>query len=313
MDKKLQPPVLDDYRFLAEMRDARITDKAVTNPSPSGASALGNPKVSLVTIVRNGESTLRRTIESVLAQTYGNIEYIIVDGGSTDGTLHIVREYEERIACWISEHDYGISDAFNKGVALATGDIVGFINADDWLEPETVEAIVSQMGFTGEPAIVHGAIQYWSVTGREHVAAGDHNLLEIDMTVNHPTVFATAECYERFGLFRLDFRCAMDYEWLLRARAGGVRLSYLPKVLVNMQLGGVSDRTWRLALREVARAKALHFENRMIGYIYLLVQLAKGAGRRIFEKMGLHFAIRFYRSHLSLVKKTRSLDNNEAR
>jgi hypothetical protein len=191
-------------------------------------------------------------------------------------------------------------------VALATGDIVGFINADDWLEPGTVEAVVSQMDCTGEPAIVHGMIQYWSEEGRENLVAGDHALLERDMTVNHPTVFATAECYRRFGLFCLDFRCAMDYEWLLRARAGGVRFSYLPRALVNMQLGGVSDRKWRLAIREVARAKALHLGKGLAGYAYYLVQVVKGSGRRLLEGMGLGFVTRFYHSHFSLVKKTRS-------
>lgn len=304
MYNRMQPPNLESYRDHAAVRDVLMAQK--TAPELSQDGALVGPKVTLVTVVRNGESTLRRTIESVLAQTYRNIEYIIVDGGSTDGTLDIVREYSQRIACWISEEDRGISDAFNKGVALATGSILGFINADDWLEPGVVESVVSKMGDTSERAIVHGMVQYWSEEGRQNLVAGDHTLLDKDMTINHPTVFATAECYRSIGLFRLDFRCAMDYEWLLRARLNGIHFTYLPRALVNMQLGGVSDRNWRLAIREVARAKSLHLGKGLTGYAYYLVQLLKGSGRRLLEGIGLDFMTRFYHRHFSLVKKTRT-------
>jgi glycosyltransferase involved in cell wall biosynthesis len=306
MDKRKQPPILDDYCHLAMMKEQRIVGNFMSNGFAGKDLASICPKVSLVTVVRNGENTLRHTIKSVLDQSYGNIEYIVVDGASTDGTLDIIREYEERVIRWISEPDGGISDAFNKGVTMCTGDIIGFVNADDWLEPGTVETVVAQMGKIDEPTIVHGMIQYWSEKGRESLVAGDHALLEKNMTVNHPTVFASSECYRRFGLFRLDFRCAMDYEWLLRARTRGARFSYIPRVLVNMRLGGVSDRKWRLAIQEVARAKSLHTGKKLTSYAYYLVQLAKGSGQRMLSRIGLDFIVRFYHGYFSLVKKTRN-------
>ena len=101
------------------------------------------PLVSIVTIVYNGEKHLEQTIQSVLNQTYSNIEYIIIDGGSKDNTINIIEKYSDRLAYWISEKDNGISDAFNKGIAKSTGEIVGLINADDWYDFDAIKHVVS--------------------------------------------------------------------------------------------------------------------------------------------------------------------------
>lgn len=307
MDKK-ELPSLSGYRLY--MR------KYIDEVSPHSASILpaGNYivfeliKVSLITIVYNGESTLRRTMNSVFSQSYSNIEYIVIDGGSTDGTLDIINEFSEKITSWISEPDLGISDAFNKGLVMATGDIVGFINADDWLESGAIQTVVSKMSVMKKPAIVHGMIRCYSARNENYLVAGDHDLLDKDMTVNHPSVFVTSDCYQFYGVFRLDFRCAMDYEWLLRARSGGANFAYIPEVLANMQTGGVSDKKWIMAIREVARAKTMHFGNGCSNYCIFISQVIKGAVRRMLDCIGLSFIGHYYHNHFSRVKKSRSFD-----
>jgi glycosyltransferase involved in cell wall biosynthesis len=304
---QINPPTFfGGYTSLVETQEERIAIAGPLDPTPNKLQSLRKVKVSLITVVRNGEGTLRRTIESCLTQTYGHIEYIIIDGGSTDGSLEIIREYDEKIARWISEPDRGISDAFNKGVALASGELIGFINADDWLEPDAIKSIVSWIKSFDEPAIVHGMIQNWSEDRVEYLVGGNHELLKTDMTINHPTVFATAECYRRFGLFRLDFKYAMDYEWLLRLYVGGAHFSYLPKLLVNMQLGGISDAKWYFSIWEVARAKNLHLKRWFNAYGYYLLQIFKGGTRRLLEVVGFGYIVRQYRKYFSFVEKMKS-------
>lgn len=306
MTKGAKPPIFDGYQKYLVARNNRAAKNYLPDSCANPHLAIDRVRVTLVTVVRNGGHTLRRTIESCLTQNYGDIEYIIIDGGSTDNTLDIIREYDKQITQWISEPDLGISDAFNKGLALATGEIVGFINADDWLEPEAIEFVVSQINSVDKATIVHGMIQYWSGDKRGYIVAGSHAFLKKDMTINHPTVFATAECYRSFGLFRLDFRFAMDYEWLLRASVCGAHFVYLPKVLVNMQLGGASDKKWHLAIWEVAKAKRLHQLGWLSSTSYYSLQLLKGGIRRLLEVFGFGFIVRYYRSRFSLVEKLRS-------
>ena len=116
------------------------------------------PVISIITITYNGEKHIEQTIQSVLGQTYPNIQYIIIDGGSTDQTLSIIKKYEQKLYYWVSEKDKGISDAFNKGIAKATGEIVGIINADDWYEPAALEQVAARMG---DADVCFGDLQLW--------------------------------------------------------------------------------------------------------------------------------------------------------
>ncbi len=122
------------------------------------------PKVSIITVVYNGIAHLEQTIQSVLNQTYDNVEYIIIDGGSTDGTVELIKKYEESIAYWVSESDGGIYDAMNKGISNATGEIVGLINADDWYETGTIEKVVETFQ-NSEVDVVHGSMEIISKMG----------------------------------------------------------------------------------------------------------------------------------------------------
>src|SRR5262245_19759519 len=144
------------------------------------------PLVSIITVAYNADRFIEKTIQSVLSQTYSPIEYIIIDGGSTDNTADVIKKYADRIAYWYSEKDNGISDAFNKGLNKATGDIIGIINADDWYESDTIEKVVNNFG---DSDVTYGDLQIWKGTEKDFILKGDHTLLAREMTVNHPTVF----------------------------------------------------------------------------------------------------------------------------
>lgn len=278
----------------------------------AGAACVA-PAVSIVTIVRNGAGTLPRAMASVLAQDFPGIEYVIVDGGSTDGTLDVLRSSRERIDLWSSEPDRGISDAFNKGIALSRGEIVGLLNSDDWYEPEAVRAVVEHMR-QGAADIACGALQYWDGEHRTYLASSDPALLERGMTIGHPTVFVRRECYQRLGLFRLDFRLAMDYEWLLRAKSAGARFIVLDQCLANMRGGGVGDRRWRDSQREVARARAMHVpgaDSRVAYHAFVARRIALGSIRRLLDAAGLGGVRRAYHRWLAPVTVVSNRDDGK--
>jgi glycosyltransferase involved in cell wall biosynthesis len=262
----------------------------------------GNPLVSIVTIVRNGEATLERTINGVLTQSYTPIEYIVIDGGSTDQTLSIIARYDNELAYWRSEPDKGISDAFNKGIALASGDIIGMINADDWYELNAVADAVHSL-LTHNADVVHGALQYWDGNRKGVFMEGNHDRLQKYMSLSHPTVFAKRDLYLHHGLFRLDYRYAMDYEWLLRVKTAGAVFFYLDKSLANMQLGGASDYNWRLGFQESAQAKTTHLGYSYQHTFFYIFLLLKGGIRRLTEKHGLYLITRIYREYFGQTKK----------
>ena len=154
------------------------------------------PLVSIITVAYNADPFIEKTIQSVLSQTYSPIEYIIIDGGSTDKTVDIIKKYNDHIAYWRSEKDNGISEAFNKGLSRAAGDIIGIINADDWYETDTIEKVVADFGNTD---IIYGDLQIWNKEKKDFIQKGDHGLLAKEMTVNHPTVFIKKDCYKKMG------------------------------------------------------------------------------------------------------------------
>lgn len=266
-----------------------------------------HPLVSIITIVLNDESSIRQTLDSVIGQHYDFIEYIVIDGGSHDNTVSILREYDSNIDFWQSEPDQGISDAFNKGINAAHGDIIGLINAGDWYEPDTVQRVVETFLADKEVGIVCGALQFWKGLQREYICHSVPQLLGREMTVTHPTCFIRAELYHSFGLFDPSYKFAMDYELLLRFKQQGVRFLSLGSVLANMQHDGVSEENWKRALQETHRARTELLEDSFFscrGYYFFL--LLKRQLRIFLEKLGWNSLLHFYRSRLALVKKTKS-------
>ena len=201
------------------------------------------PLVSIVTVVYNGAATLERTIQSVLGQSYPNIEYIVVDGGSTDGTLDLLRRYEDRLDQWVSEKDKGIYDAMNKGVALCTGEWVALINADDWYEPDTVARVVAVAHGRHDINIVHGDIWIHYPNGHRKQKRAKLNgfLLKYwEMVLNHPSFFVRRSYYQGRP-FDATLRVSGDHKWTLAAwMASEAQFLYLPEPLANFTAGGAS-------------------------------------------------------------------------
>jgi glycosyltransferase involved in cell wall biosynthesis len=252
------------------------------------AGDITEPKVTIITAVRNRAATLARTIESVLAQTYPRVEHVVIDGASSDGTLEVIRRYADRLAYWRSEPDQGISDAFNRGLAAARGDCIGLLNADDWLEPEQVERAVAALARSGAD-FVFGDLLYHDAAGRTLFRirgdAGYARALARGMPdVNHPTLLARRRVYERVGGFDRAWRCAMDYDWLLRVHRAGFRGAYAPEVLGHMTLAGVSDRDYVRALGEVRAIAIAHGEPALRAWPLYLYRVAKGTAQRALRR-----------------------------
>lgn len=211
------------------------------------------PKISIITPCFNSERTIRDTIESVLNQTYENIEYIIVDGGSTDNTVNIIREYcplfNGRMR-YVSEKDRGVYDAMNKGIRMSTGTLIGIINSDDYYEPDAVEAIKEHM--TGDKyQVIYGYCKVWNRGHLTKVLKNRHENL-VDGMIPHPTCFVTRDIYRDLGLFLTAFKITNDYELMIRLyKSGKVRFMQADKVIANFREGGLSRD-----VKRVAREKA---------------------------------------------------------
>ncbi len=221
------------------------------------------PLVSIITVCRNAAATVPATLASVRAQTHPWIEHLVVDGASTDGTQQLL-ERAEGLAGWLSEPDLGISDAFNKGLASARGSLIGILNADDQYLPDSVARAVEILKRHPEAGFAFGGCDF-TLDGRivlhqDGDADYARTIHQRMSTLNHPSIFVRREVYERLGLFRLDFRLAMDYEFLLRIHRHGVTGIAVPHTQVRMALGGVSCRQILAAIEEAARVSRIHGE-----------------------------------------------------
>lgn len=205
-------------------------------------------KVSIITVCYNSSETIESTIQSVLSQTYSNIEYIIVDGQSKDDTLKIVERYKNKISKIISEKDDGIYDAINKGIALATGDIIAILHADDFYPSENVVSLITEAFTSKSVDAVYGDLQYVDRVDvgiiKRNWSSGEYlkeNFLKGWMPP-HPSFFAKKECYNKYGVFNTTLRSAADYELMLRfLYKHNCSVAYIPKVLVKMRVGGKSN------------------------------------------------------------------------
>lgn len=213
-------------------------------------------KVSIITITYNSEATLKETMESVINQTYPNIEYIIIDGLSQDNTLSIVNNYKDKISKVVSEKDNGLYDALNKGINLATGDVIGILHSDDfYTHPQVIEHVVKTIQ-EKEADALYADLYYVDRSDTTKVfrkwKSGHykHGMFYKGWMPPHPTFFAKKFCYEKYGVFNLNFKSAADYELLLRfIHKHQVKLAYLPEFIIKMRVGGKSNQSFSNRLR----------------------------------------------------------------
>lgn len=207
-------------------------------------------KISIITVVYNRVNYIEQAIKSVLDQNYPNLEYIIIDGGSFDGTQDIIRKYEKDITYWCSEPDNGIYDAMNKGLKRATGDIIGIINSDDWYEKNIMQKVADC--FKNEDIdLAYGSIFRVLENGRKEIwPEMPIEQLHCRMTVPHPSVFIRKRIYERYGYFDLQYKLAADYDLLLRLYCNQVKFYNMHMIIANYRVGGASQDHFEVSIRE---------------------------------------------------------------
>lgn len=224
-----------------------------------------NLKISIITVCYNSEATIRDTIESVLSQSYSDIEYIIVDGVSKDGTMAIVNEYKDRISKIVSEPDKGIYDAMNKGISMAAGDVIGILNSDDYYETSNViEGVVQCFERFPNSELVFGDVVFVQPKNLQRVVrfySSEHFKswkLRFGWMPAHPATFISKRAYDRVGGYSLDYKISADFEMFVRLLlVHGLRFSKIDKVLVRMRAGGISTSGVKSSIRlnsEIVRA-----------------------------------------------------------
>ena len=220
-------------------------------------------KVSIITVCFNSEKTIKDTLKSIQSQAYSNIEYIVIDGLSTDRTNEVVRKYKDIVSIHISEKDNGLYDAMNKGITLATGDIIGILNSDDVLfdntvigkivagfDSENIDAVYSDLIYVYEDDLNKPTRLYSSKVFSKR-------LIKFGIMLPHPTFYVRKACYEKLGGYKTDYRVAADFELLTRFINKDVRAKRLPLISVKMREGGISSSGlfWRIHQNfEIVRA-----------------------------------------------------------
>lgn len=210
-------------------------------------------KISIITITYNSASSLQRALDSVQSQTYKDIEHVIIDGASTDGTRKLIEAYAKQYknVKWVSEKDNGIYDAINKGIRLATGDVIGFLHSDDmFYSVDSIGQIVAAFE-QNQADVVYGDLQYMrgnKVVRRWKSNAFNPRALKYGWMPPHPTVYVRREVYQQVGEYDSWFRISADYDMILRIFTAGYNTHYIPEVLVCMETGGASNKNTKARL-----------------------------------------------------------------
>lgn len=206
-------------------------------------------KISIITATYNSEATIKDTLESVNAQTYPDIEHIIVDGASKDNTLDLVKKYGKRVSLIISEPDKGIYDAMNKGIKAATGDVIGILNSDDFFTSDNVISAIVFAFENNDIDAVYGDVHYVNPENLNKCvryyssAVFKPSLFKFGLMPAHPSFYVKRSCYEKYGLYSLDYKIASDFDLLIRfLYTHKIKYRYLKKDFVTMRTGGASTK-----------------------------------------------------------------------
>lgn len=236
-----------------------------------------NPKVSIITVCYNSAETIEVAVKSVLSQKYQSIEYIIIDGNSTDATRSIIEKYQSKITRFVSEKDEGIYFALNKGIELATCEIIGILHADDLYTNEYVISEVVETFAKSKADAVYADLQYVAKENINkivrHWVSGPYkeNSFLYGWMPPHPTFFVKKEIYLKYGLFNTSFKTAADYELMLRfIHKHKVKLAYLNKVIVKMRMGGKSNKSIFNRIKANAEDRKAWAVNELKPYFFTL-------------------------------------------
>ena len=216
---------------------------------------MGNtpPFFTIITVVRNGSETLQRCINSIKSQSFKEIEYLVIDGASSDGTLEIVRENADAISFAISEEDQGLYFAMNKGLQLARGEYVGILNADDIYFPNTLELVRNVILKDSNSDVIYGAMSYFNQPNKTHFIHSDELSKRM---IFHPTCFVSNKTYKRIGDFNTEYRVAADYEFIMRCYKANAKFVGIDSVLASFSDGGTSARLRLLSILETSEIQA---------------------------------------------------------
>lgn len=267
-----------------------------------------NPLVSIITVCYNSEKYIKCTIKSVLKQTYNNIEYIIIDGKSTDNTIDIIKDYEPKFKgkmTWVSEKDNGIYDAMNKGIKLAKGEIIGIINSDDWYENDTVEVVVNCFKKNSEIELVHGDMAKYDSKDNLVTVYGERKssfLFAEKVPYNHPTCFVKKEVYSIVGAFDVDFKTAADYDFMLRIIKSKIKTIYVDKVLANFRMVGVTSSSKYPPINQVFKILKKNNYKYCLIFFGILLRLSMSIFKYLFEMLNMYFFIKLWRKKNHLHK-----------
>ncbi len=291
------------------MGGTRLRGKVAMNSEP------GKPLISIVTAVRNGGLHIEQTILSVLSQTYDNVEYIIIDGASTDGTLDIIRKYDDRIAYWISEPDRGIYDAMNKGITTAHGSLINLLNADDYLEPGALQDACDAYLKHGRPCIIYGDSYY--IDDAFGVKARFHTTLSywIGMTVCHQGIIVHRDIYNTVGLYDTRYHLAADYDFFVRAMRQNVPFVKTSCILVSCRNAGATYSRSALSRSETNSINRHYFglysakRIAFLLYHYLWMPVKMNARAMLYQTLGVTLS----RSLISLYKRLKQTFNHRIR
>ena len=222
------------------------------------------PLITVITVVYNAEKTLKDTIESVMMQSYDNVEHIIIDGGSSDGTLDILKQYDHVIDYWLSEKDGGMYDAMNKGIALSSGEYVGMLNSDDmFANGDVLQNVIDTFCQTQTDAVFYclnivDKNNLNKILRKYRVTKFNSILMRIGVMPPHPTFYCKKSCYNAAGSYKTDYKIAADFEMLARLlMSHKISWSFLDKVTITMRSGGLSDSGFLSSIRlnnEIIRA-----------------------------------------------------------
>ena len=241
-------------------------------------------KISLITVTYNAERHIDRCISSVIAQQYEHLEYIIIDGGSSDRTMEIIHRYRQHVAHLVCEKDNGIYDAMNKGIRLATGDIVGILNADDLFAGDNVLDTLASRFRDQKTAILYGDLEFIDAGGKvvRRWQSGDYHPSKLNWgwMPPHPTFYCRRNLFDRHGYYSLEYGSAADYELMLRFIGLGHGICYLNQVMVTMQIGGISNRSLGNRLRAMRYdLKAMRNNKIMFPLLAILLKPLRKVGQ----------------------------------